>query len=40
MVLRLVFVGWRAFSGRWLVSGTGWVRAKIVSASMRRSQAR
>ncbi len=23
MVLRLVFVGWRAFSGRWLVSGTG-----------------
>jgi putative MATE family efflux protein len=22
MVLRLVFVGWRAFSGRWLVSGT------------------
>lgn len=23
MVLRLVFVGWRAFSGRWLVPGTG-----------------
>ncbi|WP_036435488.1 MATE family efflux transporter [Mycobacterium sp. URHB0044] len=23
MVLRLVFVGWRAFSGRWLVAGTG-----------------
>ena len=23
MVLRLAFVGWRAFSGRWLVSGTG-----------------
>nr|WP_200902758.1 MATE family efflux transporter [Mycobacterium sp. EPa45] len=23
MVLRLVFVGWRASSGRWLVSGTG-----------------
>ena len=23
MVLRLVFVGWRAASGRWLVSGTG-----------------
>lgn len=23
MVLRLVFVGWRAFSGRWLVTGTG-----------------
>ncbi|MDZ4266145.1 MAG: MATE family efflux transporter [Mycobacterium sp.] len=23
MVLRLVFVGWRVFSGRWLVSGTG-----------------
>jgi putative MATE family efflux protein len=23
MVLRLGFVGWRAFSGRWLVSGTG-----------------
>ena len=23
MVLRLVFVGWRALSGRWLVSGTG-----------------
>ena len=23
MVLRLVFVGWRAFSGHWLVSGTG-----------------
>jgi putative MATE family efflux protein len=22
MVLRLVFVGWRAFSGRWLVAGT------------------
>ena len=22
MVLRLVFVGWRVFSGRWLVSGT------------------
>ena len=22
MVLRLVFVGWRAFSGRWLVPGT------------------
>ena len=23
MVLRLVFVGWRAFSGHWLVPGTG-----------------
>jgi putative MATE family efflux protein len=23
MVLRLVFVGWRAFSGHWLVAGTG-----------------
>ncbi|HEX7827276.1 MAG TPA: MATE family efflux transporter [Mycobacterium sp.] len=23
MVLRLIFVGWRAFSGRWLVAGTG-----------------
>ncbi len=23
MVLRLIFVGWRAFSGRWLVPGTG-----------------
>ncbi|MGV9803057.1 MATE family efflux transporter [Mycobacterium sp. NPDC003449] len=23
MVLRLAFVGWRAFSGRWLVAGTG-----------------
>ena len=23
MVLRLVFVGWRALSGRWLVAGTG-----------------
>jgi putative MATE family efflux protein len=23
MVLRLVFVGWRTFSGRWLVAGTG-----------------
>jgi putative MATE family efflux protein len=23
MVLRLLFVGWRAFSGRWLVAGTG-----------------
>jgi Na+-driven multidrug efflux pump len=23
MVLRMMFVGWRAFSGRWLVSGTG-----------------
>jgi len=23
MVLRLAFVGWRAFSGRWLVTGTG-----------------
>jgi Na+-driven multidrug efflux pump len=23
MVLRLVFVGWRAFSGQWLVPGTG-----------------
>jgi putative MATE family efflux protein len=23
MVLRLMFVGWRAFSGRWLVGGTG-----------------
>lgn len=23
MVLRLVFVGWRVFSGRWLVAGTG-----------------
>ncbi|MDT5335318.1 MAG: hypothetical protein QOD90_823 [Mycobacterium sp.] len=23
MLLRLVFVGWRAFSGRWLVAGTG-----------------
>ena len=23
MVLRLVFVGWRAFSGRWLIPGTG-----------------
>ena len=23
MVLRLVFVGWRAWSGRWLVAGTG-----------------
>jgi putative MATE family efflux protein len=23
MVLRLVFVGWRALSGRWLISGTG-----------------
>jgi Na+-driven multidrug efflux pump len=23
MVLRLAFVGWRAFSGRWLVPGTG-----------------
>ncbi len=23
MLLRLVFVGWRAFSGRWLVPGTG-----------------
>ena len=23
MVLRLGFVGWRALSGRWLVSGTG-----------------
>jgi MATE family, multidrug efflux pump len=23
MALRLVFVGWRAFSGRWLVPGTG-----------------
>ncbi len=23
MVLRLVFVGWRAFSGRWLVAGAG-----------------
>ena len=23
MVLRLLFVGWRAFSGRWLVPGTG-----------------
>jgi Na+-driven multidrug efflux pump len=23
MVLRLGFVGWRAFSGRWLVPGTG-----------------
>jgi putative MATE family efflux protein len=23
MVLRLVFVGWRAWSGRWLVTGTG-----------------
>jgi putative MATE family efflux protein len=23
MVLRLVFVGWRAFSGHWLVTGTG-----------------
>jgi Na+-driven multidrug efflux pump len=22
MVLRLIFVGWRAFSGRWLVPGT------------------
>jgi Na+-driven multidrug efflux pump len=23
MVLRLVFVGWRTFSGRWLVAGVG-----------------
>jgi Na+-driven multidrug efflux pump len=23
MVLRLAFVGWRAFSGRWAVPGTG-----------------
>ena len=23
MLLRLVFVGWRAFSGRWAVPGTG-----------------
>jgi Na+-driven multidrug efflux pump len=23
MVMRLVFVGWRALSGRWLVAGTG-----------------
>jgi len=23
MVLRLAFVGWRAFSGRWVVPGTG-----------------
>jgi len=23
MVLRLLFVGWRAFSGRWLVPGIG-----------------
>jgi Na+-driven multidrug efflux pump len=23
MVLRLAFVGWRAFSGHWLVPGTG-----------------
>jgi Na+-driven multidrug efflux pump len=23
MVLRLVFVGWRVLSGRWLVAGTG-----------------
>jgi hypothetical protein len=36
MVLRLAFVGWRAFSGRWAVPGTGqWIcdRPRLITAS-------